>query len=102
MFADYRVPQILRPFGALRYSEALAAKVDGKHMIASGSEEEVEIRAATVQAVEIIHAIMSKRLEDSVTHDNDKSSSVTAAAQVAWTPSQSSVAQGEVLPKLLV
>jgi len=52
MFADYRVPQILRAMGVLTYSAALAAKVDSKAELPAGGEEEVEIRAATVEAVE--------------------------------------------------
>lgn len=52
MFADYRVPQILRKFDILQYSEALSAKIDRKEEIPSGSEEELEIRACTVIAVE--------------------------------------------------
>lgn len=52
MFADYRVPQILRARGALVYTPALAAAIDARQELAYGSEEEVEIRAATVQAVE--------------------------------------------------
>lgn len=52
MFADYRVPQILRAMGVLTYSDALAAKIDAKAELPAGGEEEVEIRAATVEAVE--------------------------------------------------
>lgn len=54
MFADYRVPQILREMGILEYSEKLAKIVDGKEEIPHGGELEVEIRAATVVAVEMI------------------------------------------------
>mmetsp|Transcript_10280 Transcript_10280/g.26343 ORF Transcript_10280/g.26343 Transcript_10280/m.26343 type:complete len:329 (+) Transcript_10280:43-1029(+) len=52
MFADYRVPQLLRHVGALRYSAEVAEQIDGKKQIAFGSELETEIRAATVVAVE--------------------------------------------------
>ncbi|EFA79518.1 UPF0553 family protein [Heterostelium album PN500] len=52
MFADYRVPQILREMGILEYSEELSKLVDNKQEIPVGSEMEVEIRAVTVQAVE--------------------------------------------------
>lgn len=54
MFADYRVPQILRARGVLVYAPALAAAVDARVEIPYGAEEEVEIRAATVQAVEML------------------------------------------------
>eukprot|EP01133_Synstelium_polycarpum_P001522 gene1522-1778_t len=52
MFADYRVPQILRQMGVLEYSKELGDMVDGNIEIPVGSEMEVEIRAVTVQAVE--------------------------------------------------
>jgi len=51
-FADYKLPQILRHRGILRYSPALAAAVDGLVPLPPGSAEEVEIRANTIQAVE--------------------------------------------------
>jgi hypothetical protein len=54
MFADYRVPQLLRHFGILEYSESLAKLVDTKQELAVASEEEQSIRAATVTAVEWI------------------------------------------------
>ncbi|MHC4779987.1 MAG: queuosine 5'-phosphate N-glycosylase/hydrolase [Planctomycetota bacterium] len=53
-FADYRVPQILRSLGILRYSDRLSRMVDEGILIPSGAEEEVELRAATVQGVEVI------------------------------------------------
>jgi hypothetical protein len=52
MFADYRVPQILRAMGVLKYSPQLAAKVDALQELPAGGDEEVEVRAATVEAVE--------------------------------------------------
>ena len=51
-FADYKVPQVLRQFGVLRYSDGLASKVDHMIPIPAGSIEEIEIRAGTVAAVE--------------------------------------------------
>lgn len=54
MFADYRVPVVLRQHGVLRYSNALAAAVDAGQELVPGSEEEIEIRACTIQAVEQI------------------------------------------------
>mmetsp|Transcript_25053 Transcript_25053/g.41907 ORF Transcript_25053/g.41907 Transcript_25053/m.41907 type:complete len:189 (-) Transcript_25053:1274-1840(-) len=52
MFADYRVPQILRHMGILCYSAEVSARVDTLIELPAGSLEEVEIRAATVIAVE--------------------------------------------------
>lgn len=52
MFADYRVPQILRHIGVLTYSPELSQSIDSRVEIPVGSEEEIEIRAATIVAVE--------------------------------------------------
>ncbi|MDQ7821906.1 MAG: queuosine salvage family protein [Candidatus Eremiobacteraeota bacterium] len=51
-FADYKIPQVLRSLGILSYSAPLASKVDTRIFLPAGSPEEVEIRAATVTAVE--------------------------------------------------
>jgi hypothetical protein len=53
-FADYKLPQVLRAFGVLRYHPELAARIDARHEIPAGSTEEVEIRAATVLAVDAL------------------------------------------------
>jgi len=53
-FADYKLPQILNHQGILQYDQALEQKIDQKINIESGSREEVEIRAGTIHAVELI------------------------------------------------
>ena len=53
-FADYKLPQVLRELGIFRYAPALAQKVDQKILLESGGAEEVEIRANTIWAVELI------------------------------------------------
>ncbi len=53
-FADYKLPQVLRELGIISYAPALAAKVDSLEYLQPGSEEEIEIRAATIRAVEQI------------------------------------------------
>lgn len=60
-FADYKVPQVLRQLGILRYSAGLASKVDHMVPIPAGSIEEIEIRAATVAAVEKLRGLVSAR-----------------------------------------
>ncbi|GFH19570.1 queuosine salvage protein, partial [Haematococcus lacustris] len=50
MFADYRVPVVLRVLGVLDYSPELEALVQARQQLMPGSEQEVEIRAATVVA----------------------------------------------------
>lgn len=52
MFADYRVPQLLRELGIMRYDSSLASRIDTLEEIPCGSKEEVEIRACTVIAVD--------------------------------------------------
>jgi Potential Queuosine, Q, salvage protein family len=51
-FADYKLPQALRHLGTLEYSDHLARRIDDWVELDPGSPEEVEIRAATVVAVE--------------------------------------------------
>ena len=53
-FADYKLPQVLRHLGAFEYAPGLAEKVDRMIHLEPGSEEEVEIRANTIWAVERI------------------------------------------------
>jgi hypothetical protein len=53
-FADYKLPQVLRQVGVLQYERSLAEKVDRLILLEPGSAEEVEIRANTVHAVELI------------------------------------------------
>ena len=52
LFADNLVPHVLRSFGVLLYSPDLAKRIDAEELIPSGSEEEVEIRAVALHAVE--------------------------------------------------
>jgi hypothetical protein len=60
MFADYRIPQILRDIGILQYDASLSYKVDNKELVPFGSAEEAEIRAATVVAVERLQQSLLK------------------------------------------
>ncbi|PKI71297.1 queuosine salvage protein-like [Punica granatum] len=62
IFADYIVPAVLRQLGVLKYSSALASTIEANSEIASGSEEEVELRACSVYAVEKMRELLSKKL----------------------------------------
>jgi len=53
-FADYKVPQILRLFGVLRYEKELADRIDNYFELPHDSREEIEIRAASIWAVELL------------------------------------------------
>jgi hypothetical protein len=50
VFADYRVPQTLVACGIIKLTPDLLSRVQNREEIAAGSPEELEIRAATVQA----------------------------------------------------
>jgi hypothetical protein len=67
MFADYRIPQILRHVGILEYSEELSARIDNLELIPFGSEEESEIRAGTVIAVEELRKVILEKTQQSLT-----------------------------------
>lgn len=60
-FPDYKVPQILKHFGILEYSPKLDKKIRNKILIPMGSSQEVEIRSATVQAVEMLRVELLSR-----------------------------------------
>lgn len=70
--ADYKLPMILRKLGILSYSPELARKIDNKIELQHGSEEEVEIRASTIWANELIKQKLKKKILaiDSI-HIND-------------------------------
>lgn len=61
IFADYKLPQVLRHSKILEYAPELAEKVDNQELIPAGSEEEIEIRAATVWACELLRQAMERR-----------------------------------------
>ncbi|HEV8601109.1 MAG TPA: queuosine salvage family protein [Patescibacteria group bacterium] len=60
LFADYKIPQLLCAEGVLRYSQALTDKISAETLITAGSEEEIEIRAFTVLAGELLLAELEK------------------------------------------
>lgn len=66
-FADYKIPQIMRAFGILEYSEELADKVENYIVIEKDSIEELEIRASMVWAVEYLRDELQKRFENLTT-----------------------------------
>ena len=60
-FADYKLPQMLRREGALVYEPELAELIADYTLIPAGSDAEVEIRAATVWAVELLRRALEER-----------------------------------------
>ncbi|GCE16947.1 queuosine 5'-phosphate N-glycosylase/hydrolase [Dictyobacter kobayashii] len=61
IFADYKLPQVLREYNVLEYELHLAQKVDNKELIQAGSEEEVEIRACTIWACELLRQSLQRQ-----------------------------------------
>ncbi len=59
-FADYKLPQVLRHLRVFRYDKTLARKVDQQVCLSEGSPEEVEIRANTIWAVELIRQNLAR------------------------------------------
>lgn len=59
-FADYKIPQILVNFGVLKYSPCLLKKIKRKEKIFPGSQEEIEIRANTIWAIEYLKKELKK------------------------------------------
>ncbi|XP_068223348.1 queuosine 5'-phosphate N-glycosylase/hydrolase isoform X2 [Palaemon carinicauda] len=54
IFADYRVPQAMVYFGALKYSDELMDKLKKEMLFQNGDSEEVEIRGCSMHAAELI------------------------------------------------
>jgi hypothetical protein len=59
-FADYKLPQVLRREGILVYAPALATNVDKQRPLLPGSAAEVEIRAGTIWAVELLRQALAR------------------------------------------
>jgi hypothetical protein len=57
--ADYQIPNVLRHRGVLRYRLDVAKNIDAEKEIKSGSNLEIEIRANTIKAVELIKRLMN-------------------------------------------
>lgn len=61
VFADYKLPQMLRKAEILSYAKSLANKIDNFVEIPAGSQEEIEIRANTIWACEFIKEELKPR-----------------------------------------
>ncbi|MFL5660474.1 MAG: queuosine 5'-phosphate N-glycosylase/hydrolase [Ktedonobacteraceae bacterium] len=57
-FADYKLPQVLRHLKVLEYHPTLAKRIDNQELLEAGSEEEIELRASTVWACELLRREM--------------------------------------------
>ncbi len=61
VFADYKLPQLLRAYGVLEYSQQLSEKVDNYELIPKESAEEIEIRAGTIWGVELVRQALNSK-----------------------------------------
>ena len=59
--ADYKIPQVMRCYGMLEFSDSLGDKVDSKIELKEGSEEEIEIRANTLKVINYIYERLDKK-----------------------------------------
>lgn len=59
--ADYIVPAVLKQIGVLKYSTNLTDKIEADKEIGPGSEEEVELRACSIHAVEKIRELIAEK-----------------------------------------
>ncbi len=85
VFADYKLPQLLRMFGILEYAEPLAGKVDTYTEIPAGSPEEIEIRAGAIWGIELLRQRLPAYSSIQIGH-------------VLWLMSQDSALQSRVQP----
>ncbi len=67
IFADYKLPQVLRHNSVLEYDPGFAERVDNQELLEAGGEEEVELRAATVWVCELLRREMSRLFGRTVT-----------------------------------
>ena len=61
IFADNLVPHVLRVEGILEYEPALLQQIEAGQCLAGGSDEEIELRACAVHAVERIAAALREQ-----------------------------------------
>ena len=59
--ADYKIPQVMRCYGMLEFSDSLAYKVDNKIELEEGSKEEVEIRANALKVIDYIYKELDRK-----------------------------------------
>lgn len=85
VFADYKLPQLLRNFGVLEYDESLGQMVDSYSVIPAGSPQEIEIRSGAIWGVELLRQQLP-------------SYSAIQVGHVIWLTSQDKTLQSQVKP----
>jgi len=79
MFADYRIPQLLRYMGIMVYTKKLCDDIDNYVEIQYSSEEEVEIRACTIIAVEYL-----KKAINTIIIDQQMNTDLILSIELYW------------------
>ena len=59
--ADYKIPQVLRCYGCIKFSKELEDKVDNMILIDENSIEELSIRSATLEVINYIYLKLNKK-----------------------------------------
>uniref|UniRef100_A0A8D9AC98 Queuosine 5'-phosphate N-glycosylase/hydrolase n=1 Tax=Cacopsylla melanoneura TaxID=428564 RepID=A0A8D9AC98_9HEMI len=77
MFADYRVPQVLKYFGILEYSDTLTNALNQTTFKDPDSRFEVELRGNSIEAVERIVNTMNQLIDEEKTKPNRELQSKT-------------------------
>lgn len=83
-FADYKLPQLFHSRGVFVYDSALERRILNKEELPENSEEEVEIRAATIDTVEKLRTLLRRKGRD------------LAAYQIDWILWNMSIVPGAV------
>ncbi len=71
MFADNLVPHVLRIDGVLDVDHDLVARIDAEELIPPGTDEETELRACAVHAVELLVGALADRGVDTTAGEVD-------------------------------
>lgn len=85
VFADYKLPQLLRMFGILEYEQSLGDMVDSYTVIPQGSPQEVEIRSGAIWGVELLRQQLPNYSSIQIGH-------------VIWLMSQDKTLQSQIKP----
>ena len=59
--ADYKIPQVMRCYGLLEFSDDLVRIIDSKILLPEGSKEEIEIRANTLEVINYIYEQLNRK-----------------------------------------
>lgn len=85
VFADYKLPQLLRLFGILEYKKSLSRTVDSYNLIPAGSVEEIEMRSGAIWGVELLRQQLPAYSSIQIGH-------------VIWLMSQNQALQSQIKP----